>query len=79
LDLESPQYKATYEALKEFVRENHNIKVSNLYISQVKRKCGIEVGNSHNTPKKENPVVPNCPPEKEKAIMDALRHFKMIR
>ena len=54
------------------------MKVSSLYISQVKRKCGLEVGNSYNQPKSENAKVPACPPEKEKAIKAALEHFQMI-
>jgi len=54
------------------------LKVSSLYISQVKRKCGLEVGQNYNLSKSENPKVPKCPPEKEAAIMDALKHFQMI-
>lgn len=54
------------------------MKVSNLYVSQIKRKCGLEVGQNYNLSKSENPKVPKCPPEKEMAIMDALKHFQMI-
>ena len=57
---------------------NFGLKVSSLYISQVKRKCGLEVGEHYNFPKSEDAKQPQCPPEKEKAIMAALRHFQMI-
>ena len=70
--------KATYPQIKEYVLEQTGLKVSSLYISQVKRKCGLDVGESYNKPKSEDARVPQCPPEKEKAIMDALRHFGMI-
>ena len=56
----------------------HGLKVSNLYISQVKRKCGIEVGENDNLPKSEDSRQPQCPVEKEKAIKDAMEHFGMI-
>lgn len=58
--------------------EKFGLKVSNLYISQVKRKCGIEVGENCNLPKSEDSRQPQCPMEKEKAIMDALEHFGMV-
>ena len=70
--------QATYEQISEYVLEQTGLKVSSLYISQIKRKCGLDVGDSYNKPKSENAKVPQCPPEKEKAIMDALRHFGMI-
>jgi 23S rRNA (uracil1939-C5)-methyltransferase len=54
------------------------MKVSSLYISQIKRKCGLDVGHSYNHPKSEDAHVPQCPPEKERAIIDALTHFGMI-
>ena len=66
------------EEIKVYVWEKHNMKVSSLYISQVKRKCGLEVGQNYNLSKSENPKVPKCPAEKEAAIMDALKHFQMI-
>ena len=56
----------------------HGLKVSSLYISQVKRKCGLDVGQNYNLSKKEDAKVPQCPPEKEAAIMDALKYFQMI-
>ena len=70
--------KATYPQIKEYVLEQTGLKVSSLYISQIKRKCGLDVGDSYNKPKSEDARVPLCPPEKETAIMDALRHFGMI-
>ena len=70
--------KATYEEIKAYVLEQFGLKVSSLYISQIKRKCGLEVGDSYNQPKSENAKVPTCPPEKEKAIVAALEHFRMI-
>ena len=64
--------------LQDYVLKEHGLKVSNLYISQVKRKCGIEVGESYNLPKSEDSRQPQCPKEKEKAIKDALEHFGMV-
>lgn len=78
LDLTSAESKATYEEIKAYVLEKHGLKVSSLYISQVKRKCGLDVGQNYNLSKKEDAKVPQCPPEKEAAIMDALKHFQMI-
>ncbi len=78
LDLTSAESKATYAEIKEYVLKEHGLKVSNLYISQVKRKCGIEVGENYNLPKSEDSRQPQCPMEKEKAIRDALEHFGMI-
>lgn len=104
LDLTSVESKATYAEIKDYVLKEHGLKVSNLYISQVKnaikkdciRKCGIEVGENYNLPKSEGargPVdlcsvrtgavaetvrQPQCPVEKEKVIMDALKHFGMM-
>ena len=78
LDLTSAESKATYAEIKDYVLKEHGLKVSNLYISQVKRKCGIEVGENYNLPKSEERKQPQCPVEKEKAIRDALEHFGMI-
>ena len=78
LDLTSAESKATYAEIKDYVLKEHGLKVSNLYISQVKRKCGIEVGENYNLPKSEDSRQPQCPEEKEKAIKDALEHFGMI-
>ena len=78
LDATAAETKATYEEIKAYVWEKHHLKVSSLYISQIKRKCGLEVGQNYNLSKSENPKVPKCPPEKGAAIMDALKHFQMI-
>lgn len=78
LDLTAAESKATYDEIKAYVLEKYGLKVSSLYISQVKRKCGLEVGQSYNLSKKEDAKVPQCPPEKKAAIMEALRHFQMI-
>ena len=105
MDITSAETKATYDETKKYVAEhNAGMKVSNLYISQVKRKCGIEVGKnlrvatrrmdclqgnsttvatdlelvpSHNLPKNEDSRQPQCPEDKESAIVEALKHFKM--
>ena len=78
LDLTAAESKATYDEIKEYVLEKHGLKVSSLYISQVKRKCGLDVGQNYNLSKKEDAKVPKCPPEKEAAIRDALKYFQMI-
>ena len=78
LDLTSAESKATYDEIKAYVLEKHGLKVSSLYISQVKRKCGLDVGQNYNLSKKEDAKVPQCPLEKEAAIMDALKHFQRI-
>ncbi len=78
LDATAAETKATYEEIKAYVWDKHYLKVSSLYISQIKRKCGLEVGQNYNLSKSENPKVPKCPPVKEAAIMDALKHFQMI-
>ena len=78
LDLSELRGKATYEQIKDYVSEQTGFRVSTLYISQVKRKCGLEVGESYNKPKSEDAKQPQCTPEKEAAIMQALRHYGMI-
>ena len=75
IDVTSAESKATYEEIKNYVLKIYGLKVSNLYISQIKRKCGIEVGENYNLPKSEGSRQPQCPIEKEKAIRDALKHF----
>ena len=80
VDITSAETKATYDEIKKYVAEhNAGMKVSNLYISQVKRKCGIEVGKNYNLPKNEDSRQPQCPEDKERAIVEALEHFKMIQ
>ncbi|WP_373215974.1 23S rRNA (uracil(1939)-C(5))-methyltransferase RlmD [Ruminococcus sp. 5_1_39BFAA] len=78
LDATSAETKATYQEIKDYVLKEFGLKVSNLYISQIKRKCGIEVGENYNLPKSENSKVPECPKEKEDAIRAALKYFAMI-
>lgn len=78
LDLTSAESKATYAQIKEYILEKFDLKVSTLYIAQIKKKCGIVLREHYNKSKKEKQVIPQCTPEKEEAIMDALRHFKMI-
>lgn len=78
MDLTAVESKATYDEIKAYVLEKFGLKVSSLYISQIKRKCGLEVGPNYNPPKSQGQKVPQCPPEKERAIMAALEHFQMI-
>ena len=78
LDLTSAESKATYEEIKAYVLEHTGLKVSHLYIAQVKQKYGIIERENYNKPKSEDARQPQCPPEKEKAITEALRHFGMI-
>lgn len=78
MDLTKAESKATYEEIKAYVLEHSGLKVSNLYIAQVKRKCGIIERVNYNLSKSENSRQPKCPPEKEAAIREALKHFGMI-
>ena len=78
MDMSEFQDGATYPQIKEYVLEHTGLKVSNLYISQIKRKCGLEVGKNYNLPKSEDSRQPQWPPEKEKAIREAFKYFGMI-
>ena len=78
LDLTAAESKATYDEIKAYVLNKYGLKVSQIYIAQIKRKCGIIERKNYNVSKKEDAKVPQCPPEKEAAIMDALKHFQMI-
>ena len=78
MDMSEFQDGATYPQIKEYVLEHTGLKVSNLYISQIKQKCGIGVGKNYNLPKSEDSRQPQCPPEKEKAIREAFKYFGMI-
>lgn len=78
MDMSDFQDKATYTQIKEYVLEHSGLKVSNLYISQIKRKCGLEVGKNYNLAKSEDSRQPQCPPEKENAIREAMKYFGMI-
>ena len=77
-DLTAVESKATYEEIKDYVLEHSGLKVSNLYIAQVKQKCGIIERANYNLPKSENSRQPKCSEKKRKAIEDALEHFGMI-
>lgn len=79
MDITSAESKATYEEIKKYVAEhNDGMKVTNLYIAQVKKKCGIIERENYNKPKSEDEMQPQCPKDKEKAIMEALKAYKMI-
>ena len=78
MDLSEFKGKATYEQIKAYVLEQTGLKVSSLYIAQIKKKCGLDVGEDFNLPKSENARQPQCTPEKEEAIMQAFRHFGII-
>jgi site-specific DNA recombinase len=78
LDLTAAEAKATYPEIKEYVLKHHGLKVSSLYIAQVKRKCGLDVGANYNLPSPEGRPQLQVTPEKETAIRDALKHFAMI-
>ena len=78
LDLTDAEKKATYSEIKEYVLEHTGLKVSSLYIAQVKQKCGIIERENYNKPKSDDAKQPQCPPDKEKAIKEALKHFGMI-
>lgn len=70
--------KVIYDEIKAYVLEHTGLKVSSLHISQVKRKCGLDVGQNYNLSKKEDAKVPQCPPEKKAAITEAFKFFGMI-
>ena len=74
----TPQEKATYSKIKEYVKDKYGVNVHTSYIAQVKRMCGLDMCENYNKSKKENPEVKRCPQEKVEYIKDALRHFKII-
>lgn len=76
--LTAAETAATYEELKDFVLSHFGFRVTSLYISQIKRKCGLPVGECYYHPKNPNPVIPQCPPIKEAAIREALKHYQML-
>ena len=78
LNLTSVESKATYDEIKAYVKEHSGLSVSSLYIAQVKEKCGIIERDNYNKAKSEDTKQPKCPKDKEAAIMDALKYFKMI-
>lgn len=74
----TPQEKVTYSKIKEYVKDKYGVNVHTSYIAQVKRMCGLDMGENYNKSKKENPEVKQCPQEKVEYIMDALRHFGIL-
>ena len=78
LDITASEKKATYEEIQSYVLEHTGLKVNHLYIAQVKQKYGIIERENYNKPKSEDSKKPQCPPEKEAAITEALTYFKMI-
>ena len=78
MDLSEFKGKATYEQIKAYVLEQTGLKVSSLYIAQIKKKCGLDVGENFNLPKSENARQPQCTQQKEEAIMQAFKHFGIV-
>ncbi len=78
MDMSGFQKVATYGQIKDYVKEHTGLSVSSLYIAQIKQKYGIIERENYNKPKSENARQPQCPPEKERAITEALKYFKMI-
>ena len=74
----TPEEKATYQKIKDYVKDKYGVNVHTSYIAQVKRMCGLDMGENYNKSKKENSEVKQCPQEKVEYIKDALRHFKLI-
>ena len=74
----TPEEKSTYSKIKEYVKDKYGGNVHTSYIAQVKRMCGLDMGENYNKSKKENPEVKQCPQEKVEYIKDALRHFELI-
>ena len=74
----TPEEKATYSKIKEYVKDKYGVNVHTSYIAQVKRMCGLDMGENYNKSKKENPEVKQCPQEKVEYIKDALRHYREI-
>ena len=74
----TPEGKATYPKIKEYVKNKYGVNVHTSYIAQVKRMCGLDMGENYNKSKKENPEVKQCPQEKVEYIKDALRYYNMI-
>lgn len=77
-DVTPAEAKATYDMIKKYISDKYETKVSSLYIAQVKRKYGLEIGKNYNISKKDDARVPNCPVDKEKMIVAALKHYQMF-
>ena len=78
LDITAAEKEATYQEIKDYILKKHGVKVSSLYIAQVKEKLGIKERENYNLPKNADSKQPQCPKEKEKMIVEALKNFKMI-
>ena len=78
MDLSEFEGKATYEQIKAYVLEKTGLKVSSLYIAQIKKKCGLDVDENFNLSKSDNARQPQCTPEKEEAIMQAFKHLGIV-
>lgn len=78
LDLTSAEAKATYQEIRQYIHDKYEDKIPNLYISQTKRKFGMEVGSNYNLSKKDSQDVPQYPSEKELIIIDAVKFFRMV-
>ena len=78
MDITAAEQEATYREIKDYILEMHGVKVSSLYIAQIKEKYGIKERECYNKPKSDESKQPQCPPEKEKLIVEALNHFQMI-
>ena len=74
----TPEEKATYQKIKEYVKDKYGVNVHTSYIAQVKRMCGLDMGENYNKSKKENPEVKQCPQEKVEYIKDALRYYGLM-
>ena len=74
----TPEEKATYQKIKDYVKDKYDVNVHTSHIAQVKRMCGLDMGENYNKSRKENPEVKKCPQEKVEYIKDALRHFELI-
>lgn len=74
----TPEEKATYQKIKDYVKNKYGVNVHTSYIAQVKRMCGLDMGENYNKSKKENPEVKQCPQEKVEYIKDALRYYKLM-
>jgi 23S rRNA (uracil1939-C5)-methyltransferase len=77
-DLTASEAKPTYAEIRDYILEHHNVKVSSLYIVQIKRKYGLDFGESYNKPKHDNSRQAHCPPDKEELIKEAFRFYKLI-
>ena len=74
----TPEEKDTYQKIKEYVKDKYGVNVHTSYIAQVKRMCGLDMGENYNKSKKENPEVKQCPQERVEYIKDALRHYGLL-